>query len=104
MLTEMSSHPNAQQAYMAQFYSLFESFMSLSQANFRPEWIPPPGFHGGGFECRLCGNVFTTAALLAQHSCPQITQTAFQCRECDKVSDDATTNLHAYCNILFANM
>lgn len=87
---------DTQQAYIAHFYNLLKSFLSFPPHNpnapsitqndlsFLPK-VSPEGLSKRTFECCLCGAVYPTPLHLAQHSCPQMTQTAFQCRDCHKV-------------------
>ncbi|KAM7535188.1 hypothetical protein Aperf_G00000097088 [Anoplocephala perfoliata] len=85
-----------QQAYMAHFYSLFETFMNhplnanpLNTPNSQKDTafiskVTENTLSKDFFECRLCGNIYDTPFQLAQHSCPQMAQTAFQCQDCHK--------------------
>ncbi|VDL59124.1 unnamed protein product [Hymenolepis diminuta] len=82
-----------QQAYMAHFYSLFETFMKnplgatpASSPKDSPLFPKPNGdsLLKDAFKCRLCNSVYDTPMELAQHNCPQLTRTAFQCQNCQK--------------------
>ncbi|KAH9283997.1 Insulinoma-associated protein 1 [Echinococcus granulosus] len=93
-ISTSDSH-NTQQAYMAQFYNFLESFIGLplhnphapsltpNELSFPPK-ATPEGLRKRAFKCCLCGAVYPTPVHLAQHSCPQMTRTAFQCRDCHK--------------------
>uniref|UniRef100_A0A5K3F5K0 C2H2-type domain-containing protein n=1 Tax=Mesocestoides corti TaxID=53468 RepID=A0A5K3F5K0_MESCO len=91
---------NVQHDYVAHFYNLFEAFIGVSPcASHRQAEKPVPPIHSsmsswgsaatdgtwkGMVECQLCGGAFPTPVHLAHHSCPHMTRTAFECKNCHK--------------------
>ncbi|VDO13011.1 unnamed protein product [Rodentolepis nana] len=84
---------DVQQAYMAHFYNLFETFIknplcaTPAHSHKDPPIFSKPNDDAltkDAFDCRLCKGVYENPMQLAQHNCPQLTRRAFQCHNCQK--------------------